>query len=246
MEFTKFQKNNFLNLKSYSHAFIIVFITGERLALVRDVDIYNNDLIQDGVIVYGWLTGAIDRFGNEIWNTGEEGSFDFILNHINEFGNIYGLSGYNYPNNTGAKINYDRDFLWSAPTVDPAYAVDIHEIKQIPNGNYMAFVPDVIQLGSIPEGPWTVQFQALGYEADGITNEFPWLGLRLVEWDEETREEVWSWDPFEHFTMDDYDLYGGVWWGAYFYGFFDMFRLEGIFWGNTFKFKIFTIFSFLI
>ena len=85
----------------------------------------------------------------------------------------------------------------------------------------MAFTADVIRLGPIHEGPWTSQFQALGYAADGITNEFPWLGLRLVEWDEETREEVWSWDPFEHFTMDDYDLYGSVWWGAYFNGYFD-------------------------
>ena len=24
--------------------------------------------------------------------------------------------------------------------------------------------------------------------------------------------QVWNWDPFEHFTMDDYDVYGGIWW----------------------------------
>jgi len=30
--------------------------------------------------------------------------------------------------------------------------------------------------------------------------------------DEETGEEVWSWDPFEHFTMDDYDTLEGQWW----------------------------------
>ena len=57
----------------------------------------------------------------------------------------------------------------------------IHEIKQIPNGNYMAFVPDYSQLGPIPQGNWTFLFQAQGYQADGITNEFPWVGDKIVK-----------------------------------------------------------------
>jgi hypothetical protein len=193
------------------------FSIGEKQFPERDVDIYNEDLIQDGLVAFGGFAPSlasvvIDKYGNEIWNTGEEGSFDLIINHINKFGNIYGLSNYNYPNNTGTKTNYDRSFLWSAPTSDPQYAVDIHEIKQIPNGNYMAFVPDY-QLGPIPEGSWTFYYQAIGYQADGITNEYPWIGMRIVEWDEDWNE-VWSWDPFEHFSMDDTDLYGGTWWNV--------------------------------
>jgi len=191
----------------------------------RVPDIYNEDLIQDGLVAFGgfapeFASVVIDKYGNEIWNSGEPGSFDFMINHINKFGNIYGQSFYNYPYNTGTKINYDIDFLWSTQgdlnsdgEVDGEGnedAIDIHEIKQIPNGNYMAFVPDY-QLGPIPQGGWSFYYQAIGYQADGVTNEYPWKGMRIVEWDEDGNE-VWNWDPFEHFTMDDYDAYGGIWW----------------------------------
>ena len=178
-------------------------------------DILNDNLAQDGLVAFGGFTpelasAIIDKSGEEIWNSGEPGDFDFMLNHINEFGNIYGLSVYDYPNNTGSKINYDLDFVWHAPTTDVQYPVDIHEIKQIPNGNYMAFVPD-FRLGPIPQGNWTFLYQSIGYVADGITLEYPWIGMRIVEWDEDGNQ-IWNWDPFEHFTMDDHDLYGGQWW----------------------------------
>ena len=191
----------------------------------RVPDIYNEDLIQDGLVAFGgfapeFASVVIDKYGNEIWNSGEPGSFDFMINHINKYGNIYGQSFYNYPYNTGTKINYDIDFLWSTQgdlNSDGEVngegmedAIDIHEIKQIPNGNYMAFVPDY-QLGPIPQGGWSFYYQAIGYQADGVTNEYPWIGMRIVEWDEDGNE-VWNWDPFEHFTMDDYDAYGGIWW----------------------------------
>jgi hypothetical protein len=74
----------------------------------------------------------------------------------------------------------------------------------------MAFVPDT-RLGPIPQGSWTFIYQNMGYEADGVTDEYPWIGMRVVEWNEEG-DEVWNWNPFEHFTMDDYDEYGGIWW----------------------------------
>jgi len=190
------------------------FSIGDKQFPEREADIFNDDLVQDGLVAFGGFapelsSAVIDKYGNEIWNTGEEGSFDFIINHINEFGNIYGLSSYDYPNNTGTKVNYELDFLWSAPVTDQA-AIDIHEIKQIPNGNYMAFVPD-LRLGPIPLGDWTFIYQSFGYVVDGITNEYPWIGMRIVEWDEDGNQ-VWNWDPFEHFTMDDYDVYGGIWW----------------------------------
>ena len=191
------------------------FNTGDKQFPERDADIYNDDLLQDGLVAFGGFapelsSAVIDKYGNEIWNTGEGGNFDFIINHINEFGNIYGLSVYDYPNNTGTKVNYELDFLWSAPATSQADAIDIHEIKQIPNGNYMAFVPD-LRLGPIPQGDWTFIYQSIGYIADGVTDEYPWIGMRIVEWDEDGNQ-VWNWDPFVHFTMDDYDAYGGIWW----------------------------------
>ena len=191
----------------------------------RDANIYNEDLMQDGLVAFGGFAPdvasvVIDKYGNEIWNSGEPGSFDFMINYINKFGNIYGLSLYNYPYNTGTKINYDIDFLWSTQgdlNSDGEInqegledAIDIHEFKQIPNGNYMAFVPDY-KLGPIPQGDWSFIYQAIGYQADGVTEEYPWIGMRIVEWDQ-YGNEVWNWDPFEHFTMDDTDLYGGIWW----------------------------------
>ena len=84
----------------------------------------------------------------------------------------------------------------------------------------MAFV-HTYQNGPISIGPWTPLFQSIGYQADGETIEFPWLGLRIVEFDKDTNQEVWNWDPFEHFSMEDNDLYEGTWWGAAFNGEFD-------------------------
>jgi len=207
---------------------VFTFTIGEKKFPERDAIIYNESILQDGLVAFGGFagteetnlaSGVIDQYGNEIWN---DGYLDFILNHINESGNIYGLSGFNWPLNTGTKISWTHDFgpnfLWSAPT--PDIAVDIHEIKQIPNGNYMAFVPDYSQLGPIPQGDWTFLFQTLGYQADGITNEYPYIGMKIVEWDEEGNE-IWNWNPYEHFDMQDTDLYGGMWWQALDQGIFD-------------------------
>ena len=208
---------------------IFRFDIGGKKFPVIDATIYNEELIQEGLTVFGGFAGTsetdlasavIDKNGNEIWN---DGSLSFILNHINEYGNVYGLSNVDYPLHTGSKISWNHnygmmDFIWSAPT--PEIAVDIHEIKQIPNGNYMAFVPDYTQLGPIPEGDWTFLFQINGYQANGIINEFPYIGMRIVEWDEDGNE-VWNWNPFEHFTMQDTDLYGGQWWQAFNIGMYD-------------------------
>ena len=190
------------------------FSIGNSILGNLNVDIYDDGLIEDGLVMYSQFapyvaSGVIDKYGNEIWNT------QSYVNHINEFGQVYGM---HFETEGGDQFNYDQDIIWTTPIGTP---IDAHEIKQLPNGNYMAFTLDVFRSGPIPEGPWTTYFQDLGYAADGVTNEFPWLGLRLVEWDQETKEEVWTWDPFDYFTMDDYDLYGGVWWGAYFNGYFD-------------------------
>ena len=190
----------------------------EGVEIESSTDIYQDDLLEDGYVAIGaFRTGPhsfiIDKYGNEIWNSGilldnEDG---VMLNHINEYGNISGYSGLNYPNNTGTKINFDLDFLWSAPT--PEIQVDMHEFKQISNGNYMGF-QHVYAVGPIPSDNFmTANFQALGYQADGITPEFPWFGQKIVEWNSDY-EVVWSWNPFDHFTMDDFEN-GGTWWFSF-------------------------------
>tara|TARA_B100000029_G_scaffold84686_1_gene75336 strand:- start:5614 stop:7704 length:2091 start_codon:yes stop_codon:yes gene_type:complete len=153
---------------------------------------------------------VFDQDGKEIWNA------DVMLSYISEYGELFGSSYMNFPSNTGVKFNYDSDILWHGPY--DVY-IDIHEIKSIPNGNYMGFVWE-FENGPIPIGDWTDLFGLLGYEADGVTNEFPWFGQAIVEWDENS-DEVWRWSPFDHFTMNDYDAYGGTWWNAYFDGQYD-------------------------
>ena len=199
----------------------------EGVEIESSTDIYQDDLLEDGYVAIGSFNPGpnsfiIDKYGNEIWNDGfweNEGwtSGGFMLNHINEYGNISGYSGLNYPYNTGTKINFDLDFLWSAPT--PEYSVDMHEFKQISNGNYMGF-QNVYAVGPIPSDNFmTANFQALGYQADGVTPEFPWFGQKIVEWNSD-HEVVWSWNPFDHFTMDDFEN-GGTWWHSFHEGSYD-------------------------
>ena len=194
----------------------------EGVEIESSTDIYQDDLLEDGYVAIGAFSPGphsfiIDKYGNEIWNSGilleNEGWFSdgFILNHINEYGNISGYSGLNYPYNTGMKANTDMDVVWSTMNPEP---VDMHEFKQISNGNYMGF-QNVYAVGPIPSDNFmTENFQALGYQADGVTPEFPWFGQKIVEWNSD-HEVVWSWNPFDHFTMDDFDNYGGTWWNSF-------------------------------
>jgi len=190
----------------------------EGVEIESSTDIYQDDLLEDGYVAIGAFSPGphsfiIDKYGNEIWNSGilleNEGWFSdgFMLNHINEYGNISGYSGLNYPYNTGMKANTDMDVVWSTMNPEP---VDMHEFKQISNGNYMGFQNEYT-VGPIPSNnDMTENFQAIGYQADGVTPEFPWFGQKIVEWNSD-HEVVWSWNPFDHFTMDDFEN-GGTWW----------------------------------
>ena len=185
-----------------------------------DVSFYNEDLIGDGLIIFGQfapdlIMGVIDKYGNEIWNSGvpeSDHQLGSLLNHVSKSGQLFGKS-----NTSAIQINYHEDIIWQSPSNT---IIDLHEVQQLPNGNYMSFVP-IFEYGPIAEGWWTNQFRALGYEADGQTIEFPWLAQRIVEWDKDTGEEVWSWNPFEHFDIFEHDTGGELWWDAYVSGRFD-------------------------
>ena len=71
-----------------------------------DVSIYNEELIQDGLIMYSqfapyFAVGVIDKFGNEIWNT--EIAY---MNHMNSYGELYGVN-----NSGGVKFNFHHEIL---------------------------------------------------------------------------------------------------------------------------------------
>ena len=183
---------------------LLILIIGESLPSSNlNIDLYNNELIQEGLIMFSQVSPdfgiiIIDKFGNQIWNT----EYAYI-NNWNHYGQLFGMRL-----GRGVEVNFYNQTLWMTPQ---GTEVDAHEIKQIPTKNYMGIVPEY-QLGPIPIGPWTETYQNLGYVADGETNEFLWRGTKIVEWDEVTNQEVWSWNPFEHFSMDDYDSYEGRWW----------------------------------
>ena len=203
-----FQSNDFGEWSEF-----FSFSIGPSLLIDLDIDNFNTSFEQEGVMIYSqfqpyFIIGAIDASGNEIWNTDIA-----FMNYISENGELYGIS-----QDRAVKFNFNHDYLWISP--QNSYQIDSHEVKQISNGNFMAFAT-IYETGPIPLGDWTDYFQLLGYSADGVTAEIPWLGLRIVEFDKNTGEEVWSWNPFDHFTMNDNDLYEGTWWNAAFTGSFD-------------------------
>jgi len=191
------------------------FQIGEPIFQNLEISLYDEDLLEDGYVAIGAFSPnlesvIIDKYGNEIWN---DGGMQMQLNHINKYGNIYGFSINDYPLHTGMKANTDMDVVWS--TMDSDDPVDSHIIKQLPNGNYMGFIR-VEEMGPIPNDNYMTQyFQLIGYQANGVTPEFTWFGQMIVEWNE-GHEVVWTWNPFDHFTMADYDNYEGTWYGAYF------------------------------
>ena len=171
--------------------------------------LFQPELVQNGLTVFGndWPLSTIvfDLQGREVWNDGDN---NFLQNYISPHGELYGFGVQDWPSYTGTEFNFRNEILWHGP--DDVY-IDGHDFSQIPNGNYMGFVHET-QMGPIPEGEWSFIYQGIGYVADGETIEFPWVGNRLVEWDWETGEEVWSWNAFDHYSMLDYDAYGGTWW----------------------------------
>lgn len=188
------------------------FSTGQPLSS-SSANIINPSQIQPGVTVFGaffnYFSAAIDQNGNEVWNSGID---DFVYYSSNNFGNVFGcnLSPGSENNLPGLEITFQGDIIWEEPNDNFLH----HDLIKLPNGNYLGIV-EVSSLGPIPVGGWTSSFQSLGFQADGFTNEFPWIGDKLVEWDKETKSVVWSWNVFDHFNMNDFDQFGGTWTEAY-------------------------------
>ena len=185
-----------------------------------DITIYDPDSIQDGLVIFGQfspnlMVGIIDKYGNELWNTGnpdEDHQLGTLLNYVSKSGQLFGKSS-----TSGIHFDFNQNIVWQSPPNTP---IDLHEVQQLPNGNYISFVP-IFQSGPIAQGDWTNSFQDLGYEADGVTIEFPWLAQRIVEWDKDTGQELWSWNAFDYIDMNQYDKQAELWWDAYISGRFD-------------------------
>ena len=173
-----------------------------------------NDNLQEGLTIFGsffdYYSAVIDENGNEIWNSGDD---NLIFYNTDEYGRFFGAEfiGNNAENNyPGIKFSFEDGIQWQEPGDNFIH----HDIFQLPNGNYIGLGTSYGE-GPIPIGPWTPLFQGLGFEADGETIEFDWMGDKIIEWDAETKEEVWSWNVFDYFNMNDYDQLGGIWFEAY-------------------------------
>ena len=181
--------------------------------------IENNSAYQDGVTIFSsffnYYSAMIDKDGNEIWNTGNT---DIVYYGTDFYGKLFGC----YVNNDlenylpGIEFSIDNDYVWEEPNEDFLH----HELLQLPNGNYIGLI-ETIQLGPIPIGPWTPLYQSIGYAADGITTEFPWVGDKIVIWDEESHNIIWEWNTFDYFSMLDYDTIGSTWFEGFNNGRYD-------------------------
>ncbi len=188
------------------------FSTGSTIADV-DVTVYNGNLCSPGFTIFSsffnYYSAVFDQEGNEVWNTGQS---DIVYYNTDYNGKLFGcwLDNNSTNNLPGIEFNLDGEFTWEEPNDEFLH----HDLIQLPNGNYMGLV-ETIQLGPIPFGSWTFLFSSLGYLADGVTLEFPWVGDKIVEWDKDTKEVVRSWNSFDFYNTDDYDQFGDTWYEAY-------------------------------
>ena len=177
------------------------------------VKTFAEDQVMEGKTVFSsffnYYSAVIDFNGREIWNSGNE---NLVYYNYCKSGNIFGaVYQSDLENNLpGKEFSFIKGRIWEEPNDDFLH----HDLIKLPNGNYLGIV-EKTSIGSIPIGSWTNLFQDIGYIADGLTLEFTWVGDKLIEWDKDTKEVVWSWDVFDHFNMADYDQFGGTWYGAY-------------------------------
>ena len=197
---------------------VFTFQTGSQK--FPDTELLHNDSLSmnGGITIFGiwydWASGAIGENGNEIWN---DGDLSVMINHIDEHGQMFGSQAYDYDNVPVRGIQFDIDhrLIWEEPL---NMRLDPHDLKRVSNGDILS-LKATSQLGPIPIGPWQEHYQSLGYQADGEINEIQWSGQKIMLFDHITNQVEWEWDPFEHYAMDDVDLYQGTWWWAVGWGY---------------------------
>ena len=184
------------------------FFTGQKRS-ESTVNIYDENNVSPGLTIFGsfynYFSAMIDMNGKEVWNTGDK---KIVYYNSSPALDLLGCISDNSleHNLPGIDFSIDNDFIWEEPNDQFLH----HDLVKLPNGNYMGIVA-TSQLGPIPIGPWTSDYQGFGFAANGLSVEFPWVGDKLVEWDKDTKEVVWSWNVFDHFSMEDFDAIGGTW-----------------------------------
>ena len=187
---------------------IFTFSTGQRRSDATAI-IYNENNFSPGLTIFGsfynYYSAMVDINGEEVWNTGDKNIVYYNSTPALDLLGCYSDNSLEY-NLPGINFGINSNFIWEEPNEQFLH----HDIIMLPNGNYMGIV-ETSQLGPIPIGTWTSDYQDFGFSANGVSVEFPWIGDKLVEWDKDTKEIVWSWSVFDHFSMDDFDALGGTW-----------------------------------
>ena len=184
------------------------FSTGQKRSDATAI-VYDENTVSPGLTIFGsfynYYSAMIDVNGKEVWNTGDK---NIVYYNSTPALDLLGCYSDNSLENNLPGINFgiNSNFIWEEPNEQFLH----HDIIKLPNGNYMGIV-ETSQLGPIPVGTWTSDYQDFGFSANGLSVEFPWVGDKLVEWDKNTKEIVWSWSVFDHFSMDDFDALGGTW-----------------------------------
>jgi hypothetical protein len=134
------------------------------------------DILGFGMVDPGALRAvAVDRSGAPVWfNQPVSSSTD--TRQLRD-GTISYVDTF-----SGIVTTLEGEIVWISP-VDPALAVH-HEMFPMPNGNFLALV-----------------FDDRTVEIDGQPEEV--FGERIVEFDRETKEIVWEWSTFDHYSLED-------------------------------------------
>ena len=183
------------------------FSIGPKISNVT-VTMYDEDNYSDGYTIFGsadgYYSAIIDKNGNEIWNSSDK---NIIYSSFDNNGSFFGSQYFedrenDYP---GIKFSINNNILWMEPNEEYLH----HEFIQLPWGDYMGIVHES------RDGPIhtdNMNMQIIYYYCnifdkicDGTTDEWPWLGDKLVIWDKNTKEVKWSWSTFNYYNMIDYD-----------------------------------------
>ena len=173
----------------------LFFKINESLFDEISTEIINVDKIENGEIIFSsWhnptrRTGIFDNHGNEIWN--DIGNA-FMMTNIDKYGHILGsriINSWYEP----VVYELNNNLIWDGDDI----TINPHDFIQLPNGNYMGFQP-VFEWGYVPDGWDDI------YPLETIN----WKGTRIIEWDKETKEELWTWNVFDYYNIEDYDSLG--------------------------------------
>ena len=209
-----------------------IFFTGSEIDLGElNLTIYNSDEYYDGVTIFGNLTpafsAAIDKNGNQIWNSGGLNTFCYFNYVYNNGYKFYGGKYSNDPINILPGIEFDIDgtIIFEEPElVTPNYAFVQHEILKINDTDYLFFIPEdqqhpVPSCSTTPGCVWpggAYDWEEDFFEGQPVT----WRGEKIILWDDSTDEVKWEWDAFDYISLDDYDAL--VNWDAFpNYGYYD-------------------------